>query len=428
MLDTANIEPQVTRAASDGRPLRVAVLIDLPWRAEAGGHVKCWERYAEAAAAHGDALDLTIHIQGRPARVIEIAPNVRMRLHRPVFSTRNFSFLNSVADHTDLAPFHPGLYAALRDADVVHTTDAYFAYARTAERSARKRGQALVTSLHTDTPKYTRHYSAMVLRRLIGRGLTAWLRLPDRLGASKNRRLHRHIAACARYLLSERDDLNPELAGDTRASVLRRGIEKDLFHPKKRDRARLAAEYGIAPDRFVLAFAGRIESGKRVMVLARAARMLLDRGAPLHVVIAGDGEQRGAVQALLGEHVTILGTVDHERLAWIEASADLFVFPGHMEIVPNVVLEAMASGLVPVVHPSSGAYVRDGKDGVVIASADPADWAAAIETLRVDETRRRGFARTARAYVERERPSWDEALMEDLLPVWRDAAAAVGRR
>lgn len=415
------------RARAREHPLRVSVLIDLPWRRASGGHVKCWERYAQAAALHGDALDLTIHLQGRPERVIELSKNARLRLHKPVFSTRNFAFLDTVADHTDLAPFNPSLYRALATADVIHTTDAYFAFAKTAERSKRRRGQALVTSLHTDTPAYTKHYSEQVLRRLLGRRITDGLGLPDRLGARMTRKLHRHVAQCERYLVSERDDLHPELVGAKRASVLRRGIDKALFHPDKRDRARLQREYGIGRDRFVLGYTGRVESGKRVMLLAQAARQLLDQGAPVHVVITGEGNQAKSVEALLGEHVTLTGSQPHETLAWLNASADLFVFPGHMEIVPNVVLEAMACGLPAIVHPSSGAYVHDGIEGLVIEPADADAWAAAIETLRTDDPRRTAMAEAARAYVDQHRPSWDEALMEDLLPVWQTAALTVER-
>ena len=36
-------------AVVPGRPLKVGVLVDLALTPEAGGHVKCWQRLAEAA-------------------------------------------------------------------------------------------------------------------------------------------------------------------------------------------------------------------------------------------------------------------------------------------------------------------------------------------------------------------------------------------
>ena len=114
------------------------VLVDLSLTPDAGGHVKCWERIAEAAVGCGDRLDLTVHFNG-PAgsagpRRIELSPNVRYVLMPPVFSSRRL--VRQVPDHTDLAPWHPGLSRALQNYDVIHTTDAFFCYARTATRFA----------------------------------------------------------------------------------------------------------------------------------------------------------------------------------------------------------------------------------------------------------------------------------------------------
>ena len=49
---------------SGRRSLKVGVLVDLTLTAAAGGHVKCWQRLAEAAVAYGDRLDLTVHFHG----------------------------------------------------------------------------------------------------------------------------------------------------------------------------------------------------------------------------------------------------------------------------------------------------------------------------------------------------------------------------
>jgi hypothetical protein len=136
------------------RPLWVAALVDLERWPAAGGHVTCWERLAEAAARGTHAIDLTVHFQGDAERRETLSPTVRIETHRPVFSTRRLGFLGGIADHTDLAPHHPRLMRALADADVIHTTDAYFAYARTAMRVSRRRSIPLTTSIHTDTPSY----------------------------------------------------------------------------------------------------------------------------------------------------------------------------------------------------------------------------------------------------------------------------------
>src|SRR5437870_11938311 len=73
-------------AVAPGRPLKVGVLVDLTLSAEAGGHVKCWQRIAEAAVEFGDRLDLTVHFSGKRADRIELSPTVRYVLLPPVLS------------------------------------------------------------------------------------------------------------------------------------------------------------------------------------------------------------------------------------------------------------------------------------------------------------------------------------------------------
>ena len=114
------------------RPIKVSVLVDLARRPSAGGHVKSWERFAQAAARQADGLDLTVHFLGNEEAVEPLADNVRFCLHPPRFSTQRFSFLSHVPDHTDLAFYHPGLAKSLANCDVIHTTDAFFTFARTA--------------------------------------------------------------------------------------------------------------------------------------------------------------------------------------------------------------------------------------------------------------------------------------------------------
>ena len=52
--------------------------------ADAGGHVKCWQRLAEAATGYDDRLDLTVHFNGPEPRRIELSPSVRYVLLPPV--------------------------------------------------------------------------------------------------------------------------------------------------------------------------------------------------------------------------------------------------------------------------------------------------------------------------------------------------------
>ncbi len=416
-------------------PIRVSVLINLELVPEAGGHVKCWERFAAAAAALDGELDLTLHVLGEENTRRQVADNVRYVVHRPVLSTRRLSFLR-VPDHTDLAPFHRGLRQALNGADVLHTTEPCFAFTETAARHSRRTGTPLVHSTHTDTVKYTRIFTENAIRRLGGasaltRLLIQRLRMPDYLAGLISGRFRKHLRRCA-YGLGSSDadyDLIVQELGWGRAGRLRRGIDLEFFHPGHRDRAKLEHNYGLPAGRFLVLFAGRVDDSKSPLVLAEAVLRLAEKGIPIHALFAGRGGQRAAVAEKLGPLATICGPVSQETLRSLYAGADLFVFPSTTEVHPNVVCEAMASGLPVVVSAeggSAGAVARPGIDGLGITSHDPAVWAAAVEGLWRDGEWRRDMAQAARRRAESDFPSWSDVLREDLLPAWH--AAAAGRR
>jgi glycosyltransferase involved in cell wall biosynthesis len=365
--------------------------------------------------------------------VVDLNERVRFHVTRPILSTERFQFLDPVADHTDLTPFHPGLIRHLWRHDLIHTTDAYFSYTRTVEWLAKFRRFALVSSVHTDTPGYTRLYAHKILRNLC-KGwpwlcryvLNEW-QVPNFLSARMGRRLEAHAARCRRVLVAERGVMpRRRESGAAHANgILRRGVDRELFHPRHRDRARLQREYGIPADCLVLMFAGRVDSGKCVMTLAHAARQLLDAGVPVHIVMAGEGREASAVGDLLGASVSLPGVVTSDLLAWLYASADLFVFPSRIEVAPNVVLEAKASGLAPLVAPEGGGMFihENNTDGLIVDSPEPGAWTDTVRALCQDPERRRAMGRAARADIEQHHPTWDEVLNEDLIPVWKAALA-----
>ncbi len=405
----------------------MAVLVDLFWSDAAGGHVKFWERAARGAAGL-TGLDLTVFFAGAEDGMHDVAPNVRYRLLRPVFSTQRLPFLAHVPDHTDLAPYHPRLARALAGHDVIHTTDAFFAYARTAERVARRRGVALVNSVHTDTPGYTRLYTAETVRRRLGwlsRLLLDRFHVDARAERAKLRRLETHQAAC-RYVLGPREEdlaRARRVLPAERVLPLPRGLELERFHPKWRDRAWLASTFAIPPETPVVLCVGRVNVGKNVMALAEAVHALAALGEKLVLVCAGEGEDRARIEAMLGPLARCPGIVAGEDMARLYASADLLAHPSEIETFANVVTEGMAAGLPAIVSARGAAHERviDGSTGVVVEGGGAA-WAEAIALLLRDPARREAMGRAARAETERLFTDWRAVVAEKLLPVWSAAA------
>lgn len=409
-------------------PLKVGVLVDLAFTPEAGGHVKCWQRLAEAAVDCPEQLDLTVHFSGPEPRRIALSPSVRYVLLPPVFSTARL--IRDVPDHTDLARWHPQLAGMLGAYEVIHTTDA-FCYARTATRFARRHGVPVVSSMHTNTPEYARITTAKLLQRALGTGIvyraaTDYFGVPNWVGGLLQRRVAKHLASVTSAMASctASSVVGPEHSRNGR--TLRRGFDRELFTPERRDRDWFERRFGLPPGDMVLMYAGKLNAGKNVPLLVPIVQAVRRAGVPAHLFCAGEGTERAALEAALGPALTCAGVLGQDELARAYASADLFLFPSEIDELGLVALEALASGLPALLAFGSGAAncLADCPGVRVLPGNDPVRWAAAIIELATMPRRRAAMGHAAHGYVEARVPSWREVLEEDLLPVWRAAAGA----
>lgn len=411
-----------------GPRLKVGVLVDLERRVSAGGHVKCWERLADAATRRDD-LDLTVHVQNGQDGIDAWTGHVRFIAHRPIFSTERLSwFLGKIPDHTDLSPWHPAIARALADYQVVHTTDGFFSMASTALHVCRRKGIPLVNSVHTDTPGYARLYTRRTIERLFGQGFLSDLLLNqlqiDRWQESAMRaKLERHQKAAHFCLDSDPkalEDMKRRL-GEGRVGMLRRGIDKTFFHPENRDRDWLSKRFGIPPERTVVLFVGRLDATKNVLTAARAVAELIARGRDVQFLAAGVGDEIPVIREMLQERATLPGSFPVSDMPTLYASADIFAFPSMLDVLSNALMEALASGIPVVVNEKSGLeqHFVSGESGLVVSETG---WADALQTLVDDPSKRGAMGASARAHAERTLPSWDDVLAQDLMPIWRKAA------
>ncbi|WP_041794729.1 glycosyltransferase [Pararhodospirillum photometricum] len=417
-------------------PLRVAVLVTLYWTPRAGGHVKTWERLADAAA-EVPGLDLTVFLLGETEKVVERSPRARLHLLAPRFGTDRLAFLDSGAGHTDLARIHPRLAALLTGFDLVVTTD-HFVFARTARRVLSGGPTVLVHSIHTDVETLARTYAPAIIQRLLGERLGAaldrWLNIGAWAARSEARKLRDHLGACQHVFVSRQEDA--DLVEDAHPglphSFLRRGLDLTLFSPARRDRAGLDQTLGLGSEgrgseRLLALFAGRADGSKRLMLAVEAVRRLRDQGHEIDLVIAGAGMDLPRAQAILGAHCHLLGLLAQTDLARVMASCDLFIFPSVSETLGNVVLEARASGLPVVLSGQRGGtgwlLNTPGVDGLVVSSDDPEVWAQAVASLLSPDVRH-AMGHAAREAMEANAQTWARVLSEDLVGPWR---ALVGR-
>jgi glycosyltransferase involved in cell wall biosynthesis len=362
----------------------------------------------------------------------QVSSHVTMHMHRPVFSTRQLPFIGHVPDHTDLGTYHRALADALQGARVIHTTDAFFAYARTAEAVAEKNGIPLVHSVHTDTVAYTRLFTQSMLEQMFGRGwfgkfFTHTLKLPDFAAHGMQVKLEKHQRKCARVLVSRTEDRQAALQviPEEKIGGLRLGIDRDVFSPLKADHARLRAQYGLTENTLVIAFAGRMDEGKNVYRLIDAVEALLREGQAIFLVAAGEGPGQDYLKEKLG---TIGGAapgyLPAEELAWLYASADILAIPSEVETWSMVAAEALACGCPLLASAKSGVgrFIMAEEAGHVVAENTDAAWRAALAHA-ARHRHEPAPRRKALAAAEMHFPGWRQALVEDLIPVWRQVAA-----
>lgn len=199
---------------------------------------------------------------------------------------------------------------------------------------------------------------------------------------------------------------------EERSRVIPYGVDVKTFAPGPSDwRERL----GIPADAPMILSVGRMATKKGFHILMEALPEILATGA--HVVLAGGGDllpdfQRQA--AGFGGRLHLPGPVLRDTLPDLYRAADIFVLPavhdskGNVDGLPNVILEAMASGLPVVASGISGIplAVEDGVTGLLVPEKDPAALAGALRKLLADRELARAMGERGRRKAEAEL-TWD---------------------
>jgi glycosyltransferase involved in cell wall biosynthesis len=149
---------------------------------------------------------------------------------------------------------------------------------------------------------------------------------------------------------------------------------------------------------------GRLEAEKAVDQTIRAfAGLPADK--PAHLTILGDGRCRPQLEALsrgLGQERRIVFTGAVEDVTPYLKEADVYVSTSVSEGMSNALLEAMSSGVMPVVSRVSGAdeLVEEGVSGLLFAPGDEATLGTRLEeALAMTWERRRATGEAAREAI-----------------------------
>ena len=189
-----------------------------------------------------------------------------------------------------------------------------------------------------------------------------------------------------------------------RCVLIENGIDTEAY-PCPIDPAEAKRRLGIPADRLVVGAVGRLSPEKGFDTLIRAADRLLGEGLDFELIIAGDGGEAANLAGLIGE----LGRGDRIRLLGYRPDAaevfrgmDVFALSSLREGLPNVLLEAMASGLPAIATRIAGIprLVVDSENGLIVPPGSAGALADGLKLLLVDPALRARFGRQGRLTVE----------------------------
>ncbi|MFL6117513.1 MAG: glycosyltransferase family 4 protein [Catenulispora sp.] len=225
------------------------------------------------------------------------------------------------------------------------------------------------------------------------------------LGAEADR-----VLVCSRYMGREVDALLGVPAAKT--TVIPNGVDLPRWRPDPMAVAAARSRYAAGGP--LIGFAGRLVYEKGVQHLLSAVPELRRRHPGLRVVIAGDGPQRGELEATVGRlelhhDVSFTGFVPAPGLSSTMASTDAMVVPSIYEPFGLVALEAAAAGAPLAVAATGGLaeIIEPGVTGLTFRARDTEALAESVSSLISDRASARTMADAARAMV-RERYGWDD--------------------
>ncbi len=173
----------------------------------------------------------------------------------------------------------------------------------------------------------------------------------------------------------------------------------------------------------VLFFVGRLEDRKGVATAIEAVLTHNARDvAPWRLVVAGDGPDRGHLEALArsDSRVEFVGRVsDEEKRRWLRRADALIAPSTHGESFGLVLLEAMASETLVVASDIEGYREAAGGYATLFRAGDPAALEEAVTRALASESDQVSAA--ARAHAER----WSTS---NLVDVYEELYAVATRR
>ena len=188
------------------------------------------------------------------------------------------------------------------------------------------------------------------------------------------------------------------------AEVIPTGLQEHSFNEADGQAFRL--KYGIALDRPMLLYVGRVAFEKNINFLLEMTKILIDKQPDVLLVVTGEGPAEVSLHKLaktlgLEKNIKFIGYLDRStELNACYKAADIFVFASKSETQGLVLLEAMAQGtpVVAIAELGTASILIEGK-GALIANDNTLDFAEKVYQLLAYPEQRLELGRSAKIYA-----------------------------
>jgi 1,2-diacylglycerol 3-alpha-glucosyltransferase len=307
------------------------------------------------------------------------------------------------------------LTSALRQEDyhLVHIHTPFVAH-YLGLRLSRRLGIPCVETYHTFFEDYMHHYLPILPKPKLRA-------LARRLSRSQCNAVDAVVAPSQPML-----DALRSYGVESHAEVIPTGLQEHSFIPG--DGPGFRKRYGIAPDRPVMLYVGRVAHEKNIGFLLRMTVEVRRSRPDILFVIAGEGPalerlRREAEVLGLQDNALFIGYLDRKtELNDCYRMADVFVFSSLTETQGLVLLEAMAQGVpvVAIAEMGTKSILREG-DGALIAPHDARGFAERVLGLLANPEYRQKLGQRAHGYARH----WSASSMADRMSLfYRKAIAA----
>ena len=208
-------------------------------------------------------------------------------------------------------------------------------------------------------------------------------------------------AAAATACSNDLAERSQRLGAPSRPQTIPYGVDTEQFRGPSEESVKLRKKLGLGTDQPMVLAVGRLVHKKGFEVLVEALPDLVAAHSDMRVVIAGSGDlektlfERAAHAGVSG-NLMLVGNVLRDELPAYYGAATVTAVPsmhddaGNVDGLPNVMLEALASGSPIVASAVAGIpqAVSQGKEALLVPERDPKALADSIlELLRSPERR-----------------------------------------